>query len=119
MELLSDPRYRTKRWLVMRAEQLTAEPLCRMCLDIGRETPANTADHMIPHRGNEDLFWNGELQSLCSTCHSSHKQAQEHGHLVRGCDASGMPLDGAHHWHGSNSITTDEAGAGRELAGSA
>lgn len=70
-----------------------------MCEALGRVTSATTVDHVIPHRGDETLFWEGELQSLCSTCHSSHKQAQERGSGLRGCDATGRPLDPMHPWN--------------------
>jgi hypothetical protein len=43
------------------------------------------ADHVVPHRGDPDLFWQGALQSLCATCHSLRKQSQEKGgqkHLI-------------------------------------
>lgn len=70
-----------------------------MCKAIGRVTPANTVDHVVPHRGDVTLFWDGELQSLCSTCHSAHKQAQERGAGLRGCDARGQPLDPEHPWN--------------------
>jgi 5-methylcytosine-specific restriction enzyme A len=69
--------YSTAAWRKRRAHQLTIEPLCRMCLAEGRTTPATVADHVVPHRGNPGLFWQGELQSLCATCHSRFKQSQE------------------------------------------
>ena len=77
---MSDPRYRTARWQRIRAAQLHAEPLCRMCSSEGRITAANTADHIIPHKGDDRLFWDaGNLQSLCGSCHSSDKQSIERG----------------------------------------
>ena len=43
-----------------------------MCLAAGRQTPANEVDHIIPHCGNIELFWDKEnYQSLCKRCHSS------------------------------------------------
>lgn len=88
---MSSPLYRTARWLQKRAQQLAEEPLCRMCKGLGKVVAASVADHVVPHRENEDLFWDGELQSLCATCHSRHKQAQEHGRPSAGCDANGIP----------------------------
>lgn len=33
--------------------------------------PATDVDHVIPHRGNERLFWNEQnWQALCYECHS-------------------------------------------------
>lgn len=52
--------------------------LCRMCLAKGLYTPATVVDHIIPHRGDQKLFWDrSNWQPLCATCHSSTKQAQE------------------------------------------
>ena len=71
--------YGTWRWQKIRAAQLAGEPLCRMCADQGRVTPASVADHVEPHKGDEDKFWNGKLQSLCKRCHDSDKQREERG----------------------------------------
>ena len=73
--------YGTARWKRKREQQLTDEPLCVICLKAGRLTPATVADHVEPHRGDMDRFWNGPLQSLCDAapwrCHSSVKQREE------------------------------------------
>lgn len=90
--------YRTKGWLTKRAGQLAREPLCRMCAALGRVVSATVADHVEAHRGDAERFWSGELQSLCGPCHSRHKQRQERGGGVLGCDAQGLPLDPAHPW---------------------
>ncbi len=95
---MSDPRYRTTRWLRMRKQQLAREVLCKYCLlgvcqhtkqlVKGRKdaegnpmeclTLATVADHIEPHRGDGIKFWNfRNLQSLCATCHSSFKQMME------------------------------------------
>lgn len=91
--------YDSVRWRKRRAEQLSREPLCAICLKVGRRTPATVADHVEPHKGDLDLFWNGELQSLCASCHSKHKQAQEKGGLLPGCGVDGVPLDDNHPWN--------------------
>ncbi|MCR5874378.1 hypothetical protein LRS10_09505 [Phenylobacterium sp. J426] len=91
--------YKTARWRVRRAAQLTNEPLCRMCLKAGRVTAATVADHVIPHKGDERLFWTGELQSLCKPHHDGAKQAEERRGYIIGCDASGRPLDPRHPWN--------------------
>jgi hypothetical protein len=62
----------------------------------GHIESASVCDHVIPHAGNVNKFWLGELQSLCATCHNASKRTQEHVGYVRGCDASGAPLDPAH-----------------------
>lgn len=80
---MADPRqayhwlYKTKRWLALRAYQLAIEPLCRRCKSMGRIVAATTADHVEPHKGNPEKFYNGALQSLCTSCHSGAKQSEE------------------------------------------
>lgn len=69
--------YSTARWRAVRDDQLKGEPLCRMCLEVGIRTLANTCDHVEPHRGDVDKFWGGPFQSLCGPCHNSAKQAEE------------------------------------------
>lgn len=86
-----------------RAQQLKTEPLCRMCQAAGRITVATVADHVIPHKGDEHLFWHGELQSLCDAdpwrCHSSRKQRSERRGYEPGCDAKGRPTSADHPWN--------------------
>ena len=38
---------------------------------------ATVADHIRPHKGDRDAFFNGELASLCKSCHDSRKKAME------------------------------------------
>jgi len=47
-------------------------PVMSRCHDEGRVTVATLVDHVVPHRGDIDLFWD-ELhnwQSLCAACHA-------------------------------------------------
>lgn len=90
--------YDTKRWKARRLYQLGIEPLCRLCQERGVLTPATIADHIVPHRGDVTMFFEGELQSLCKRCHDGTKQHQERTGVLRGCDAQGKPLDPGHHW---------------------
>jgi hypothetical protein len=66
-----------------------------MCLDGGVYVAATVADHIVPHRGDADLFWNGRLQSLCKRHHDVDKKREERSMLPLGCDADGWPLDRA------------------------
>ena len=90
--------YMTKQWKLRRAHQLWNEPLCRMCQAMGKTTPATVADHVTPHRGDEVLFFWGDLQSLCEICHNGAKAEQERTGRLRGSDESGRPLDPDHPW---------------------
>jgi 5-methylcytosine-specific restriction protein A len=73
--------YDSKRWQPSRDRFIQEYPLCGMrpkdqppvmsrCHDEGRHTPAAQVDHVIPHRGDQALFWDreGNWQSLCASC---------------------------------------------------
>ena len=65
--LYTNPRY---GWKQRRNAHLAREPFCCDCATHGLRVRATDVDHVIPHRGNLDLFLYGELQSLCHSCHS-------------------------------------------------
>lgn len=71
--------YQTAAWKKRRARQLAMEPVCRYCRRQGIVTRASVADHVEPHREDPEMFWHGELQSLCASCHSEVKQREEQG----------------------------------------
>ena len=59
---------------------LQHHPLCVMCAEEGRTTPADVVDHIVPHQGNEVLFWDSNnWQALCKRHHDSDKQKMERG----------------------------------------
>lgn len=89
--------YANRRWRKIRALHVASHPLCAYCLKRGDITPVDVVDHVEPHRGDMERFWNGSLQSLCHTCHSSVKQREEAGN-VASFDEHGEPVEGWHHW---------------------
>lgn len=87
--------YDTAHWKRIRQQRLTAEPLCRLCKDrFKRVTVATVCDHIIPHKGNEQLFYSyANTQSLCKPCHDTHKHRAEIGALERPeFDDKGYPV---------------------------
>ena len=51
---------------------------CAWCRQAQHDTAQLVADHKVPHRDDEDLFWNrANLQCLCKTCHDGAKQRAE------------------------------------------
>ena len=59
------------RWRKARKAFLQRHPLCAECLKAGRLIPATVVDHIVPHRGNQALFWDeGNWQPLCAACHN-------------------------------------------------
>ncbi len=88
-----------RRWKKARAAYLWANPLCVFCERRGRVTAATVVDHIVPHRGDERLFWDRENWApLCAPCHNGPKQAQEKSGVIRSVDADGMPTDPTHPW---------------------
>src|SRR4249920_316872 len=85
--------YRKAKWLRLAAHQLETHPLCVKCLSRGQFTPATVADHVTPHKGNINLFWLGELQSLCAHCHNRFKTIEELCGYTTDIDHDGWPTD--------------------------
>lgn len=66
------------RWQKARKLYLMENPLCTMCREEGRYQEAEVVDHIIPHKGNQSLFWNqSNWQPLCKRHHDSDKQRQD------------------------------------------
>src|SRR5262245_29953476 len=91
-----DVWYSRKRWRRRSDAQLREHPLCAMCLKEGKVVPASVADHVIPHHGDPNLFWQGELQSLCTMHHSSSKRFEELRGYTRDIGVDGWPVDPRH-----------------------
>lgn len=93
--------YNTGLWIRRRKAQLEKEPYCIMCKEEGKTRVATIADHIVPHRGDRTLFFEGELQSLCKTHHDRDKQQIDQSGFRRGFDDDGFPLDPNHPWKDS------------------
>jgi 5-methylcytosine-specific restriction protein A len=52
-------------------------PLCAMCQAEGIVTAAHATDHITPHKGNVELFWDtSNWQALCEL-HHNRKSGKE------------------------------------------
>jgi len=63
-----DPRARNDNRTFRRLRQsfLALHPICSTC----HREPAVVLDHIVPHRGDHELFWDqANWQSLCKRCH--------------------------------------------------
>lgn len=70
----------TTRWDKARKTFLSHHPLCAECEREGRVTAATVVDHIIPHRGDQALFWDkSNWQPLCKPHHDA-KTARETWH---------------------------------------
>jgi 5-methylcytosine-specific restriction enzyme A len=91
--------YGKQRWRRRARAQLREHPLCKFCQQLGQVTIATVADHVVPHRGDPQLFWFGELQSLCASHHSGTKQQRETRGFATDIGLDGYPLDPMHPWY--------------------
>ena len=64
----------TYKWQQYSKQFLKQYPLCAVC-----GAPATVTDHIVPHKGDRDLFWDRfNHQPLCKRCHD-RKTATEDG----------------------------------------
>ncbi len=72
----------TSRW-VRQSEAFRREhPICECpeCTASGIITPSEVVDHIIPHKGDQRLFWDRDnWQALAKSCHD-RKTARERTH---------------------------------------
>lgn len=100
----NDPFYATPFWHQLRAARLALDG--HVCVVPGCGQRATVVDHIVSRRaGGPDTLAN--LRALCGP---HDRQIKEHAALggkranrgrpfVRGCDASGNPLDVGHPWY--------------------
>lgn len=73
-----------RRWREASKAFLRENPLCAECARRGETTLAAVVDHVRPHRGDPELFWDrANWQPLCKSCHD-RKTARESGWAGRG-----------------------------------
>ena len=72
-----------RRWQIVSKAYLANHPFCVRCLESGIHTHATVVDHIVPHKGNQSLFWDkSNWQPLCKQCHDK-KTATEDGGFGR------------------------------------
>ena len=91
------------RWQRASRNFLITHPLC-MCPLCGAGTirvrAASVVDHIRPHKGDRNLFWNvANWQALAKECHDGYKQRFERSGRVEGARLDGTPIDPAHPWN--------------------
>ena len=70
------------KWRKLRKAFLSTHPLCVFCNTKGRIAQATVVDHIIPHKGDQRLFWDvSNWQPLCKKCHDSDKKIIEGGRV--------------------------------------
>jgi len=67
-------------WNKQRDQFLNENPLCADCGKRGYIVPATVVDHIVPHKGNEVLFWDQtNWQPLCESCHNRKTATEDKG----------------------------------------
>ncbi len=92
--------YSDKRWrnpvFGRSPRQLRKDPLCVRCKAQGKVVIAKIANHIVPHKGDEKLFFSGELESVCKACHDGPIQREEIKGYSDAVDVFGFPTDPLH-----------------------
>jgi len=66
------------KWRKERLDYLAVNPLCVTCKTNGNIVAAVVVDHIIPHKGDEKLFWRrSNWQALCIVCHNRKTATQD------------------------------------------
>jgi|GEM_PF-483154 len=104
--------HNSRQWRKLRAAHLKEHPLCVRCLDQGivndgsltatgqpqtnKRRRSLVVDHVHQHHGDPELFYSGELQTLCADHHDKSKQIEEHKGYSTETGLDGWPVDDRH-----------------------
>ena len=70
----------SSRWRKVRDRYLQEHPLCIECEGEGRTEVATVVDHILPHKGDQALFWDpSNWQPLCRFHHNRKTASQDGG----------------------------------------
>lgn len=69
----------TKRWERYSKDRLKRYPLCVQCEIEGDLSAGHVTDHKIPHRGNNQLFWDPTNHQTLCLLHHNRKTVLEDG----------------------------------------
>lgn len=65
----TDFNYASTAWIQLRDSVKREQPLCVMCLKVGKLTPTQVIDHKKPISQGGAAWDRDNLQGLCNTCH--------------------------------------------------
>lgn len=72
------------KWQKESKRFLQSNPLCAECMKRGRYTRATVVDHVVPHRGDQLLFWSrNNWQPLCKPCHDKKTLTEDRNPVYR------------------------------------
>lgn len=85
-----------RRWSKARDTYIREHPLCVGCQAVGRIAAAEVVDHVDPHHGDPDKFWNTAMwQACCKWHHDVVKQKLERMYAAGACSLDELHLDSA------------------------
>lgn len=68
------------RWRAYRARYLREHPLCVQCTEEGRVEAATVVDHIVPHKGDKEVFWSvSNHRALCKAHHDARVDEGDFG----------------------------------------
>jgi 5-methylcytosine-specific restriction protein A len=73
-----------KSWDRLSTATRLEEPLCRMCLALGKTTPADAVDHIVPKAEGGSIHDPANLQPLCRQHHDQKTARDLARHIGRG-----------------------------------
>ena len=66
------------RWRKASKEFLEHHPLCVKCREEGKFVKATVVDHIIPHRGDQEFYWDrSNWQPLCKKHHDQKTMTED------------------------------------------
>lgn len=72
--------YGQKWWKTTREKVLLEDPVCVVCLHLGKLTPSTDVDHIEAHNGDWDVFHDRtNLWALCKSCHATKSSYEAKG----------------------------------------
>lgn len=92
----NDSFYKSREWHRLRMKAIKRDGYqCRHCGANVRGKGLAHVDHVIARRKAPELALDlRNLETLCSTCHNSHKKRDEND-PSRGARPDGLPIDGS------------------------
>lgn len=71
--------YNNQRWRNYRLQFLSKHPLCVECERQGKLIPGVVVDHIVPHKGDYQLFWDSNNHQTLCIYHHNQKTIKESG----------------------------------------
>lgn len=69
-----------RAWQKASKSYLLHNPFCVRCLEAGTHSKSEVVDHIKPHKGNQQLFWDkSNWQPLCKRCHDKKTVLEDGG----------------------------------------